>query len=135
MSSKPNNLLLKLLVRIARGKQRAMLHLTRIKFATCYVKSVRTVRMMFLAYLGVTLFCLLLGCGFILLHVGLFYHLTWSVPAKGLLLLALGGVYLLIAITALAFLTSERLWMRASRADKAVQRAVSDKPIANPDAE
>lgn len=118
-----------LLIRTVRKQHQSMLHLSRIKAATYYVQGVRSARLGLLGYLGLCFLRLLFGAGFLLLHAGLFLYLPWDLKTKGFWLLVLGGAYLLIAVLALAFLLSQRMWMRVSGADQAVHRAVSNQAL------
>ena len=129
MKKELQQMLWNIFLRLARSKQKDMAHLARIRAAIFYVKGVKAMRLTFLGYLGLSLLCLLLGSGFILLHIGLFFYLPWTIAAKGLLLLVLGALYLAIGAIALAVLSSEGLWMRLTQADRAVGRAVQNRPL------
>lgn len=96
---------------------------------TCYVKGVQAARRGVIGYLGLCLMRFALGFGLLLLHAGLVLYLPWSVREKGLLLLLLGGVYTACAAVAFAVLLSQRTWMRATRADEIVDRAVRNRPL------
>jgi len=118
-----------MLLRLLRRERRSAVHLGRIKVATCYVKGVQAARWGVMGYLGLCLMRFALGFGFLLLHAGLVLYLPWSVRDKGLLLLILGGLYTAFAGVAFAALLSQRTWMKATRADEVVDRAVRNRPL------
>jgi len=135
MKNEINQFLWKMFVGLARSKQKDMAHLARIRAAMLYVKGVQTMRLTVVGCLGISLLCVLLCGGFILFHVGLFFYLPGSIAVKGLILAVLGAIYLLIAITVLASLSSERFWMRMSKADETVKRAVKNESLCSGDKE
>ena len=124
-----NRLLLALALRLARRQQRSTLHLARIRCAEGYVKGVRSVRRGVMAYLGLCLLRFVLGFGLVLLHAGLLLYLPWGLREKGLLLLGLGGIYMIVALAVFCGLLAQRTWMTASRADEAVRRAIRNQPL------
>jgi|WetSurMetagenome_2_1015567.scaffolds.fasta_scaffold19553_3 hypothetical protein len=86
--------------------------------AAVYVAGVRKTRQAFLALLGMALSLLLALSGFVLVHVALFTWLPWSLPAKALVLLFLGLVYLGGGLAVILRLSSDRTWMRFAKVDR-----------------
>jgi hypothetical protein len=86
--------------------------------AAVYVAGVRKARQAFIALLGLALFLLLALSGFVLIHVALFAWLPWSLPAKSLVLLVLGMVYLGGGLAVVLGLISDRTWMRFTKVDR-----------------
>jgi len=66
------------------------------------------------AVLGV----MLAVAGFLLIHVGLFLYLPWSVPTKALILVVLGLIYLVVPLIFILRICSRRTWLKLSRADE-----------------
>ena len=90
----------------------------RIEAAAVYVAGIRKARQAFIALLGLALFLLLTLSGFVLIHVALFAWLPWSLPAKALVLLILGAVYLGSGLAVVLGLSSDRTWMRFTKVDR-----------------
>lgn len=129
MKKKAGRWMMLLLLQLLRRQQRGTLHMGRIKAATYYVKGVQAARRGVMGYLGLAMLKQLLGLGVLLLHIGLVVYLPWTVQEKGLLLLAMGGLYTVLAAIAFGILLSQRTWMKATRADEAVSRAVCNAPL------
>jgi hypothetical protein len=89
-----------------------------IEAAAAYVAGVRKARQAFIALLGLAVFLLLTLSGFVLIHVALFAWLPWSLPAKALVLLVLGIVYLGGGLVVVLGLSSDRTWMRFTKVDR-----------------
>jgi hypothetical protein len=89
-----------------------------IEAAAVYVAGVRKARRAFIALLGLALSLLLALSGFVLIHVALFAWLPWSLPAKALVLLVLGMVYLGGGVAVVLGLSSDRTWMRFTEVDR-----------------
>jgi hypothetical protein len=89
-----------------------------IEAAAVYVAGVRKARQAFIALLGLALVLLLALSGFVLIHVALFVWLPWSLPAKALVLLVLGVVYLGGGLAVVLGLSSDRTWMRFTKVDR-----------------
>jgi hypothetical protein len=94
----------------------------KIEAAAVYVAGVRKARRAFVALLGLALSLLLALSGFVLIHVALFAWLPWSLPAKALVLLILGVVYLGGGLAVVVGLTSDRTWMRFAKVDRILAR-------------
>ena len=89
-----------------------------IEAAAVYVAGVRKARIAFIALLGLALSLLLALSGFVFIHVALFAWLPWSLPAKALVLLILGMVYLGGGLVVVLGLSSDRTWMRFTKVDR-----------------
>ena len=118
--------LLKLLIR---RQYRTAVQLARIKAAVIYVRGVQAARGVFLATIAFTILNLLLVCGAIVFHFGLFAYLPWTVRARGCLLMSLGAGYFVIAIVVLCYLSRQRFWMRLTGADDLARRAADGEPL------
>jgi hypothetical protein len=88
--------------------------------AAVYVAGVRKARRAFVALLGLALSLLLALSGFVLIHVALFAWLPWSLPAKALVLLVLGVVYLGGGLAVVLGLSSDQTWMRFTKVDSII---------------
>jgi len=93
-----------------------------IEAAILYVGGVRKAREAFIALLLAVLFLLLMTTGFLLIHVGLFLWLPWSLPARALVLLVLGAAYFGSGLAVVITITSERAWMKFTKVDLPLAR-------------
>jgi len=93
-----------------------------IEAAILYVGGVRKAREAFIALLLAVLFLLLMTTGFLLIHVGLFLWLPWSLPARALVLLVLGAAYFGSGLAVVITITSERAWMKFTKVDLLLAR-------------
>jgi len=89
-----------------------------IEATAVYVAGVKKARRAFIALLGLALSLLLALSGFVLIHVALFAWLPLSLPAKALILLVLGMVYLGGGVAVVLGLSSDRPWMRFTEVDR-----------------
>ena len=92
----------------------------RTEAAALYVAGVRKVRRAFVAVLGLALAMLLALGGFVFIHVAIFAWLPWSLPAKALVLLALGVVYLGAGLAVVIVISSDRSWLRFAKVDSII---------------
>ncbi|MCX6840706.1 MAG: hypothetical protein NTX53_00170 [candidate division WOR-3 bacterium] len=95
-----------------------VLYSLKVEAAVVYVAGVRKARQAFMALLGLAVFLLLALSGFVLIHVALFAWLPWSLPAKALVLLILGVLYLGGGLAVVIGLSSDRTWMRFANVDR-----------------
>jgi hypothetical protein len=96
----------------------ALLTIVKTEAAVAYVSCIAKVRRAFIAVLSLAFFILLAFAGFVLIHVALFAWLPWSLPAKALVLLLLGAVYLAGGLAVVFGISSDRTWMRFAKVDR-----------------
>jgi hypothetical protein len=96
----------------------ALLTIVKTEAAVAYVSCIVKVRRAFIAVLSLAFFILLAFAGFVLIHVALFAWLPWSLPAKALVLLILGAVYLAGGLAVAFSVSSDRTWMKFARIDR-----------------
>lgn len=106
---------------VLRNCRDATLDLVRIRAATCYLQGVQGARRGFIAILLLGVCLMLLGCGFVLLHVGLFLLLPqwWNFGV----LMGLGGFYILAVLVLLRWLCAEKTWLRFTKAGEFAVKA------------
>ncbi len=95
----------------------------KIQAAIWYVKGVAQARRIAVRVVSIGAALLLGTAGFILFHVGLFLWLPVSLAVKGVLLAALGLVYLVAAWLVIRALLSEGSWLRTSGANDLIAHA------------
>ena len=121
-----SGLLTSVALALLKSYRRVSLDLIRIEAALWYVRGVGVARQIFIGGLGVSVLVALAAVGFLLVHAGLFALLP--APAGAIVLLALGAVYLLVAVLALRHVCSEKTWMKYSKAGQYVEIAAGTKP-------
>lgn len=89
-----------------------------------YVKSIAAARKAFIGTVALSSLILVLFTGFVLIHLGLFFLLPWTLTARATLMLILGAVYFLAALGVLVTISSEKFFMRKSKASEMVDRFV-----------
>ena len=95
-----------------------VLGMVRTETAAAYVAGVVKARQAFVALLSLAFFVLLALSGFVLIHVALFAWLPWSLPAKALVLLILGVIYLGCGLAVAFAISSDRAWMKFAKVDR-----------------
>ena len=89
-----------------------------------YIKSIAAARKAFIGTVALASLILVLFTGFVMIHMGLFFLLPWSLGARATLILVLGAIYFAAAIIVLLKVSSERFFMRKSKASEMVDRFV-----------
>lgn len=102
-------------------KSRAALRLSEIKAASLYVRLVKYLRFGMLGVLALLLCLVLVLSGFVILHLALALYLPWPLHDRGILLVALGLLYIVIAAVWLLVASSQRTWMRCTGAGRLVR--------------
>lgn len=101
------------------GRYRKLsLQLLKIEAAKAYLHGVQMARLSACGLVALGLTITLIGLGGLLLHIGLFLLLPWTLEAKAVFGMALGGVYLLLGGFALRAALKEARWMEKSGASK-----------------
>ena len=95
----------------------------KIRAAIWYVKGVAQARRIAVRIVSVIAALLLGTAGFIVFHVGVFLWLPVSLAVKGLLLAALGLIYVVVAWLVIRSLLSEGSWLKASGAHDLIAQA------------
>jgi len=62
--------------------------------------------------------------GFIFLHVSFLYYFPLSKEVKALVIFSLGIFYFLIPLGVLLYFTSQRFWMKFSKANTLIQKVL-----------
>jgi hypothetical protein len=104
------------------------IQLLRIEAAKWYLRSVQRARWAAIGMMWMGLIIAGIAVGVVLLHVGLFILLPWTVEAKAILGLVLGAVYVGSGVFALRAVLDERTWMEKSGARKMLYDAIDPSP-------
>lgn len=111
-------------VRLLDNCRRLSVQLLRIEAAKSYIQGVRMARLSAIGLVRVGLAVAVIGLGAVLLHVGLFIVLPWTVEAKAILGMVLGLVYMVLGGLVLRSAMDERTWMAKSGAAKMLDEAL-----------
>jgi hypothetical protein len=112
-------------------KQRSLKRL-RLCAAKLYVRTVGEVRKFALVLMGVFVCLAVLGAGCALLPIGIaifIFNRSNNLMLSGIFLMASGAIFLLVPLTFILLLTSERLWMRLFRVREMVELASDSRRI------
>ena len=96
--------------------RRLCVQAVKLEAAACYLRGVRVARGSAIGLVLLGLLICLIGTGLLLVHVGLFIVLPWSLPAKALLAVSLGLVYVIVGWIALRVALAEKTWLQKSGA-------------------
>lgn len=104
-------------------RQKSML-LLESKTLTWYVKTVAAARKAFIGSVALASLILVLFTGFVLIHMGLFFLLPWTLATRATILLVLGVIYFGAAIAVLMKISSEKFFMQKTKASEMVDKFV-----------
>src|SRR5579872_1429234 len=82
-------------IKALQADQGGHMELTRLKMSLMYVRSIKTVRLLFMSLLSMGVCLVFLFVGLILFHISLFLYAPWSMGTKMLVGLLCSAVYLL----------------------------------------
>ena len=95
--------------------------LLKIEAAKCYLRGVRLARESAIGLIRMGLVIALIGFGALLVHVGLFLLLPWSVEAKAVLAMILGLAYVAVGVVLIRREMSEKTWLEQSGVAKMLE--------------
>lgn len=88
----------------------------KIKAVICYIKAIRFIRRICIGIVLLILSLVVMISGFIFLHVAFLYYFPLSKEVKMFVIFSLGIVYFLVPLGVLLYFTSQRFWMKFSKA-------------------
>jgi hypothetical protein len=97
----------------------------KIKAVIYYIKAIRFIRRICIGIVLLILSLVVMICGFIFLHVAFLYYFPLSKEVKALVIFSLGIVYFLVPLGVLLYFTSQRFWMKFSKANTLIQKVLS----------
>ena len=104
--------------------RRISIDVLKLEAAGYYLKGIQAGRQGLLSVLKIWLGVFFFALGIVMLHAALFFGLyvwTESIKVVAIGLLALGGIYVGIILTAACMFLSEKAWMQYFKADKLVE--------------
>ena len=102
------------------------IQLLKIEGAKAYLHGVKTARLSAIGLMQMGLVIGLIVFGALLLHVGLFILLPWTLAAKAILGMGLGLVYMAMGVWLLYAAMTEKTWMEKSGAIEMLNDALRD---------
>jgi len=96
----------------------------KIKAVIYYIKAIRFIRRICIGIFLLILSFVVMISGFIFLHVSFLYYFPLSKEVKALVIFSLGIFYFLIPLGVLLYFTSQRFWMKFSKANTLIQKVL-----------
>lgn len=97
----------------------------KIKAVICYIRAIRFIRRICIGIFLLILSFVVMITGFIFLHVSFLYYFPLSKEVKALVIFSLGIFYFLIPLGVLLYFTSQRFWMKFSKANTLIRKVLS----------
>jgi hypothetical protein len=114
-----------LVLKVVENYRHLSIQLLKIEVAKAYLYGVKTARLSAIGLMQMGLVIGLIFTGTILLHVGLFILLPWTLEAKAVLGMCLGLVYMAIGVWVLHVAMTEKNWLEKSGAIEMLETALS----------
>ena len=100
--------------------------LLKIKAAIVYVDFIKHARHLTMLFCLLILCVIVLACGFLLIPVALCLFMPWAPETKAIVAASFGAAYILIPLMTVMILFSEKLWMKASKADALLKKVLKN---------
>ena len=97
----------------------------KVKAVIYYIKAIRFIRRICIGIVLLILSLVVMICGFIFLHVSFLYYFPLSKEVKALVIFSLGIFYFLVPLGVLLYFTSQRFWMKFSKANTLIQKVLN----------
>ena len=120
-------LILCILTDIAKENKQTFTSFTNIKIKAViyYIKAIRFIRRICIGVFLLILSFVVMISGFIFLHVSFLYYFPLSKEVKAFVIFSLGIFYFLIPLGVLLYFTSQRFWMKFSKANILIRKVLS----------
>jgi len=92
--------------------------ITKLKITKLYVKSVESLRLLFITLFGMGVCLVFLLCAIVLFHVVILMYMPWDVQTKIFVSLLFAALYFIIAGASFAYVFSQVKWLKMFHADK-----------------
>jgi hypothetical protein len=119
------HLILCILTEFVKQYKKTYISFVKIEAVIYYIKAVRFIRRICIGIVLVILSFVVMTSGFIFLHVAFLYYFPLSKEVKAVVILSLGIFYFLIPLGVLLYFTSQRFWMKFSKANTLIQKVLS----------
>lgn len=98
----------------------------RLKMSEFYVKALIIARKSTIGLIGLYFVLNFVLMGIVLLVGGLFYFLPWDTNQKVIVLMILGGTFVILPLVLFVYLLSEKTWYKAAGIDKILEDFAPD---------
>ena len=121
------NLILCILTDLVKQDKQTFISFAKIKIKAViyYIKAIRFIRRICIGIFLLILSFVVMISGFIFLHVSFLYYFPLSKEVKALVIFSLGVFYFLIPLGVLLYFTSQRFWLKFSKANTLIQKVLS----------
>ena len=121
------NLILCILTDLVKQDKQTFISFAKIKIKAViyYIKAIRFIRRICISIFLLILSLVVMISGFIFLHISFLYYFPLSKEVKALVIFSLGIFYFLIPLGVLLYFTSQRFWMKFSKANTLIQKVLS----------
>lgn len=116
------NFILCVLTDLLKQYKQAFVSFTKIKAVLYYVEAIRVIRLLYIGIFLLLLSFIVMISGFIFLHVSFLYYFPLSKEVKASIIFSLGILYFLVPVGVLLYFTSQRFWMKFSKANILIQK-------------
>ena len=112
-------------VGLVKQYQMKTLSLAKIKTAEVYVKTVKALRQQFISLCALVFCMVLIAVSLVVIPVVLIFCAPWTLPVKIALTCGLTVLTIILPLTALRYILSEKKWMEFTKAADLVENALN----------
>jgi len=109
-----------LLQGLIRSSLESLLQLAKIRVAVCYVNGVKVTRRLLMLWCALAFCLVLLAVGLGMIPIALCLYMPWSLQTKAIVAISFALVYIIVPLTILLMVFSQKRWMRISKANDLV---------------
>jgi hypothetical protein len=96
--------------------------ITRLKMTKMYIKSIESLRLLFITLFGMGVCLVFLLSAIVIFHAVIFMYMPWDVQTKISVSLFCAGLYFLIAIASFAYVFAQMKWLKMLHAEKILEQ-------------
>jgi hypothetical protein len=96
--------------------------ITKLKITKLYVKSIESLRLLFITLFGMGVCLVFLLSAIVVFHVVIFMYMPWDVQTKIIVSLLFAGLYFIIATVSLICVFSQVNWIKMFHAEKILEQ-------------
>ena len=95
--------------------------ITKLKITKLYVKSIESLRLLFITLFGMGVCLVFLLSAIVIFHVVIFMYMPWEVQTKIIVSLSFASLYFIIATVSLVCVFSQVNWIKMFHAEKILE--------------
>ena len=96
--------------------------ITKLKITKLYVKSIESLRLLFITLFGMGVCLVFLLSAIVIFHVVIFMYMPWEVQTKIIVSLSFASLYFIIATVSLVCVFSQVNWIKMFHAEKILEK-------------